>query len=289
MKKKPRPKPNQHIAISEWLESSSDIFKSAGVSSYKLDSELILGKVLGVNRTFLHVFPGKRISKKQLFHANNWRNKRAKRVPLAQIFKEKEFYGRSFTVSADTLIPRPETEAMIDLYKKVVQDKDVVLDVGTGSGIIAITCYKESLDKGLIANISACDISDRALSVASENIKTHKSSINLYKSDLLADMPLSLQDEITIIMANLPYVNSDWIDKTKSNELHHEPEEALYAEDAGMDLIKKLIQQSAKLKSIKFLILEADPEQHPDLIDFAKKYSFSHVETNNFAFTLKMS
>ena len=197
------------------------------------------------------------------------------------------FYGRDFVVSPDVLIPRPETELMIDAVLNLVgkpflpgvkpskaklSDKLKVLDVGTGSGCIAITLKREIPE----AIVEASDISEKALKVARENADNLKADIKFIKSDLLENVKF-LPD---LLVANLPYVDKDWgwIDL---ESLSNEPSIALFADNHGLALIEKLIDQAAERK-IPNLILEADPCQHEAIIDYAKTKNYRKNETRGF-------
>lgn len=268
--------------VEEWLKEATIKLKESEIRSAQLDSELILSRVLRVDRTLLHAHPHRKLSNQQIFHANNWLKKRSKRIPLSYIFGEKEFYGRNFIVSQDTLCPRPESEAIIDLYKKIEQ-KEVVLDIGTGSGILALTAKLESQN----SEVFASDISEKALRIATKNAKYWNADVKFIHSDLLNSIPEEILNKTTIILANLPYVDINWVDQSKDNELHYEPQIALYAEENGLALIKKLIQQSSKLPNIKYLILEADPCQFKDIKYIASNNGLSSIEELGYAIMLK--
>lgn len=200
--------------------------------------------------------------------------------------KSKDFYGRDFIITPDVLIPRPETEQIIDVVKslaglpilpgvkpgpRILQKNPKILDVGTGSGCIAITVKKEL--KG--AKVTGVDISKSALEIACENAKNLGADVRFIESDLLENAP----EKYDIIIANLPYVDPDW-DWLDKEALSIEPSIALYAKDHGIALIKRLIGE-IKAKP-EYLILEADPCQHTEIIEFAKKYGFQHSETRGF-------
>lgn len=199
------------------------------------------------------------------------------------------FYGRDFVVTPDVLMPRPETEQLIDKVKslaglpilpgvkpskRILKINPKILDVGTGSGCIAITVKKELPE----AEATGVDISLPALKIAEKNAKNLQANINLKQSDLLENC----NEKYDIIIANLPYVDPgwDWLDK---NSLSKEPSLALYAKDHGLALIKRLISE-IKYKP-EYLILEADPCQHDEIIGYAKKYGFQYSETRGFILT----
>ena len=193
-------------------------------------------------------------------------SQRVNRIPIAYIIGHKEFYGRNFNVNENTLIPRPESETIIDILKKIYSKKTTkLIDVGTGSGCLGITAKIEypALEVTLI------DISQQALQTAVLNAKALAARITALQSDLLANYT----KKADIIIANLPYVDRTW---DRSPETNHEPSLALFADDNGKDLIKKLIVQStSKISDGGYLIIEADPFQHGDLIKFAANKSYT--------------
>ena len=246
--------------VSSWLEE-------AAKSVDQLDAELILAHVVAKERIFLHAHPDFELQPNQIERADQSLARRANGEPLAYITGVKDFYGRQFAVSKDVLIPRPETEALIEIAKRI--NPANILDVGTGSGCIAITLAKELPN----AKIVAVDISEKALKVAQKNAEQHHAEVAFLQSDLLKNLPDTAK--FNLIVANLPYVDKNWA--WLGPELAFEPELALYAEDGGLQQIKNLIYQSpAHLLSGGYLILEADRSQHQKIIDFA-------IETGLFA------
>ncbi len=233
-----------------------------------LDSELILLNILGENdRSFFAVHGDQVLSSEQLRKFEEMVEKREKGVPLAYILRVKEFYGRNFVVSSEVLIPRPESEAVIDFAKELSVEK--IIDVGTGSGCLGITLKLEISG----AEVLATDISEDALKIARKNAENLRADIEFFESDLLENV----EGKFDLVVANLPYVSRDW-DWTSGIEF--EPEIALFAEENGLFLIKKLINQ-AKGRT-KYLILESDTSQQEEIIDFAKNHGFKLIKKDNF-------
>ena len=211
--------------------------------------------------------------------------------PKAYTEGRAEFYGREFLVTPDVLIPRPETEAMVDMvlslagksYLPGVAVPDAVLpanprilDVGTGSGCVAVTLKLELPG----AEVTACDVSERALKVAMENAEKlgvggGETGVKFVKSDLLS--ALKKRDEFDAIVANLPYVDRSW---PWLSGIEDEPEIALYAGDGGLELIFRLLEQARG--RTKYLILEADPCQHEKIVSFAEKRDYKLLRINGF-------
>jgi len=257
------------VILKGWL-------KEAEKKIYSLDAELIACFVLKFNDRVDLVLHGEEDF--DLKKADELVEKRASGVPLAYLIGEKEFFGRKFKVNKNVLIPRPETEDIILSILSIVETDNLknptILDVGTGSGCIPITLKLELPS----AKIFGSDISKAALKVAEENAKTLKADIKFTYSDLLEKFK-TLPD---IITANLPYVDKSW-DWT-SDSLKFEPALALYADDGGLKLIKKFLDEVNARKDNKkhYLLIEADTSEHDEIIKYAKNYNFELILKNNF-------
>lgn len=210
---------------------------------------------------------------------------REKGIPIAYILGVKEFYSRNFRVNSNVLIPRPETEEMIRLALETIENEKIkapeILDVGTGSGCIAITMKLELDTKKLDSKVTGVDYSVPALDLAQDNADDLDANVDFFSSDLLS----AIKNLPDIIMANLPYVDLTW-DWT-SPELKYEPALALYADDHGLKLIKKLIDEIVeKLPSQdvkkRFLFLEADTSQLDQIINYAKSKNFTLLKRTDF-------
>ena len=208
-------------------------------------------------------------------------------TPIAYQNGYQDFYGRDFLVTPDVLIPRPETEFVIDSVlnlvgkpylpgvkpgSKILPRDLKILDVGTGSGCIAITLKLELPE----ATVVACDISEEALKIARKNAEKHGIHLPFIISHLLDNVKFTPD----LIVANLPYVDKDWpwLDK---KSLSCEPPQALYAKNHGLALIYELIGQ-AKSRNVGYLILEADPCQHNDITNFAKQNNYTLYEARGY-------
>ncbi len=252
---------------------------SAQAPLSRLDAELIVARTLCQDRSFLPAHPDYEFSAQELAQIEAWAARRRAGEPLAYIFGEKAFYGRDFIVTPTTLIPRPETEALIDLAKTF--QPRAILDVGTGSGCIAVTLALELPQ----ATVSAVDISAAALKVAAKNAQKLGATVHFAQSNLLEHA-----QSYDLIVANLPYVDRDW--DWLSSELKFEPASALYAADGGLALIKQLICQApAHLNSHGKVLLEADLSQHQKIADFAAANSFRVLpsDSQNLALCLALS
>lgn len=265
------------MMIREWLHASSAKLRNIGIVSAYLDAEIILAHTLRRNRTWLHAHDHEDIPANRLDIANARLDLRLNRVPIAYIIGHKEFYGRRFHVSPSVLIPRPESETIIDLLKECYRPAHKQLvDVGCGSGVLGITAKLE-LPK---LSVTLCDISRHALTVTSKNANGHKADVQILESDLLDSYPL----QADIIVANLPYVDETW---ERSPETAHEPSLALFADENGLELIYKLINQTTEKLSVGgILLLEADPVQHKLIIKHAESRGLTPIEIRDYALVL---
>ena len=197
-----------------------------------------------------------------------------------------EFYGLKFLVTPDVLIPRPETEAAVDLIlslagvpylsgvsvpPSVLPERPRILDVGTGRGCIAVTVKKKLPE----ASVFTCDVSTKALEVARKNAEKNGVEVEFLESDLLENV----SGKFDVVVANLPYVSRDWewLDK---EALGYEPDLALYAGDGGLEIIFRLLEQARN--RTKYLILEADPCQHEKITSRAKSQGYKLLKVSGF-------
>jgi release factor glutamine methyltransferase len=272
-------------AISAWLNAAAKRLSEAGIPSARLDAEVILAHTIRKSRTYLHAHDDELLTDRFVEIADARIELRLDRTPVAYIIGHKEFYGRLFKVTPATLIPRPESEDLIDMLKEIYPTQTELLpstplrlvDVGTGSGCLGITAKLElpALDVTLL------DISRHALNVAKTNALRLDADVTLEHSNLLGNYPFAP----VYIIANLPYVDPSW---ERSPETEHEPQLALFADDGGLRLINELIDQSARALAQKgYILLEADPRQHTAIISAAKNRGFHLVDTRGFALSFQ--
>lgn len=253
--------------IGEALENERK--KSGKDQNKKLELELLLAFVLGGNRTFLLLNYQKEISTADLKKYQHLAKKLFAGWPLAYLIGEREFYGRSFLVNPATLIPRPESEMIIDLIKEESSkyQKATLVDIGTGSGCLIISLAAEL---GKKFNYRALDISSKALLAAKKNAQKNKVKINFYQSDLLKNLPK--QKGPIILLANLPYLTKEQVAKEES--IKKEPRSALISGKDGFKDYRRLFKQIAERADLKdfYLIIEIDPQQKKLVKEEGKKY-----------------
>lgn len=229
--------------------------KLKGISAKpRRDAELLLLRLLHVDRAFLLTHPDTALTSEQNARYEEWLRRRALHEPLQYIVGEQEFFGLNFAVTPDVLIPRPETEHLVEaLLARVSKDKPLhIADVGTGSGIIAVTLAHHLP----LAQVTALDISPAALAIAQRNAETHRlaNRIRFLESDLLTAVAGELFDAV---VSNPPYVAEADRDTLEPQVRDYEPASALFAGPGGLDIYERLIPQAdAVLKPGGWLLME---------------------------------
>jgi len=225
-----------------------------------LDAEVLLAFILKKPKEFLYTWPDKKLTADQTKKFQALISRRTGGEPVAYLIKNQEFYSLDFYVDKRVLIPRPETELLIEeVMEYVMNQKLKIADIGTGSGCIAV-----ALAKNLpAAKIIATDISKKALAVAKKNAGKHKAKIDFFYGNLLQPL-INKKNKIDIIVANLPYLKKP---------LPFEPKTAFVGGKDGLEIYEKLIQQIAnyKLRS-KLILLEIDPRQIIKIKKIISKY-----------------
>lgn len=275
-------------SISQMLNKTKTQLETAGILTARLDAEVLLAHAISKNRTWLAAHGDEELSEsEEVRQLESLVTRRLNREPIAYIVGKKEFYGRDFAVTPNVLIPRPETEDLIELTLSTLRAQHSelrtlhLLDVGCGSGCVGITLKLENPT----LNVTLSDISTKALQIAQQNAKRLSAKVDFTQSNLLSHLLVFSFSHFDFIVANLPYVDKNW--KT-SPELKHEPELALYANDNGLELIKKLIEQTPEVISPHgYLLLEADPEQHDLIVQYAEKYGLTLQEIKGYAIALR--
>ncbi|HET9412420.1 MAG TPA: peptide chain release factor N(5)-glutamine methyltransferase [Candidatus Saccharimonadales bacterium] len=262
------------MTIGVFLQQQTKSLGVVGITTPRLDVLVLLSDQLKKDKSWILAHLDMPLNFFQHYKLRKQCKRRSKHVPLAYIRKKQQFYGRYFTVTPDVLIPRPESETIIEIVKKYSPAS--LLDVGTGSGCIAITAKLELP----ACAVAASDISQQALNIAAGNNCSLGTDVDFWKSDLLSKVP----GKFDMIVANLPYVDRSW---ERSPETRVEPKIALFASNGGLDIIYKLLLQAPRrLTKQGLLVLEADPRQHAAIIKAAKPH-FGHVSTDGFIVVLR--
>ncbi len=235
------------------------------------EPEILLGFLFGKDREYVLTHSEIGLSPETISRFKQLEKKRLAGWSLAVLIGEKEFYGLRFMVDKHVLVPRPETEMIVDEIRKLQSESPLVIDLGTGPGTIIITLAKFS--KLNNASYFGIDISRRALIVATQNAKNHSLSneIKFFQGNLLKPIRKQLSDRNLIIAANLPYLTKKQIAAAPS--IQREPKIAL---DGGLNGLKYYRELFSQLHEIKYkslsLFIEIDPSQKQKIISLTKKY-----------------
>ena len=216
------------------------------------DAELLLMRVLGVDRAWLMTHGDAELALEQVRKFEGWIERRARNEPVQYIVGETEFYGLMLHVTPDVLIPRPETEHVVEVVlAKVERDAAVrICDVGTGSGAIAIALAAQ-LPR---AEVTAVDIAPASLAIATENAERHgvAGRIRFAASDLMGDLT---GERFDVVVSNPPYVRDDEVLEAQVRE--YEPHRALFAGPTGLEVYRRLIPQAReRLTAGGWLVME---------------------------------
>lgn len=260
------------MTVGDFLARATIELANADIATARLDCLVLLEDALGLDRATLLAHPERSLSAAQATALDKKCTQRKNHVPLAYIRHKAYFYGRTFYVNQRVLVPRPESEAMIDLLKACqLPPQPLIADIGTGSGCLGITTVLEIPH----ARLHAYDIDEGALAIAKQNARTHKVHAQFYHGNLLA----THGGPYDAILANLPYVPENYpINKAAG----HEPQLALFAGDDGLDLYRIFWKQVAALQPM-YVITESLTEQHAPLRALAEQAHYVQREHNGLA------
>ena len=250
--------------------------KENRISSAEIDAQIIFEFVTKKTREFLLSNPDCELKKSEIARIKKIVRLRCTHYPISYITGGKEFFGLDFDVSPDTLIPRPETELIVEKALEFVEankNRELsILDIGTGSGNIIISIAKntKSIEQKII--FFASDISDKALRVAKKNNKKHQTKISFKKSDLFSN----IRGKFDLIIANLPYVPEG---ESGNDEIRFEPKEAIFSGRDGATTILRFLKQAKKhLAKNGEILIEADPRNIKKIQEYALQ-TYSDTKT----------
>ena len=257
------------------INYGTEELKKSKITSGRLDSELLLTKVLNKNREEILINLDQVICEKYFLTYKKLIYRRSQNEPVAYILKEKEFWSKNFFVTYDTLIPRPETELMVEKLVKIFNEKKIsILDMGTGSGCILISLLSElKQSRGI-----GIDISKKALAIAKKNIEKHKmqKKVKLFNKSLDSNF----YKKFDLIVSNPPYIKSQEIHRLTEDIKKYEPRIALDGGNDGLDLIKKVIYKAKYILKVKgMLALEIGNEQFRKVSELLLKNNYKIEHT----------
>ena len=228
------------------INIGSGVLKEKKIISHILDSEILLSKVLKKSREEMLISLEQIIEKKDILKFRNYLNRRSKNEPVAYILEEKEFWGKKFKVNRNTLIPRPETELLVEKLLEVFKGKEIlILDIGTGSGCILLSL----LDNLRYAKGIGIDVSKHSIQLAKKNAL--KFQLNNRLRLLNKSFKNVFCKKFDLIVSNPPYIMKKDLKNLSDDIKKHEPKIALDGGNDGLDVIKKIIYKSKDILKIK--------------------------------------
>ncbi len=257
------PRPPVRLLL-QWGVSA---LREAGIETARLDAEVLLADVLGCSRAQLFARFHDSVGRREVAAYRGLVVRRARGEPVAYILGRREFYGRAFYVDRRVLIPRPETELLVERALTLLEGRPrpLVADIGTGSGAIAVTLAAERPDLRVIAT----DVSAGALEVARLNAERHgvADRVDLRLGHLLEP----LDEPVDLIGANLPYVGTEEAKRLPRDVVQYEPHEALFAGPEGLALIRELFAslQPTHLKPGGAVLLEVGYGHGREVVNLA--------------------
>jgi len=262
------------MTVGSFLRQATATLDAAGISSARLDCLVLLEDALRRNRAALLAHPEAEIDPVTDEALHTKIAQRATHIPLAYIRGHAPFYGREFVVNRHVLVPRPESEAMIEILVGLdVPKRPVIVDVGTGSGCLGITAALEIPT----ASVLLLDVDADALAIAKQNtINFGAHGVRLLKNDLLQE----ITGPLDVLLANLPYVPDDY---AINQAARHEPRVALFAGKDGLDLFRRLWQQigtRAVAQQPRYVLTESLEVQQQQLAELAHQAHYHVVQTD---------
>ena len=249
------------MTIREALRQASETLAAHSIADAHLEAEILLMHVLGIDRARLYASLGQELPHSHVEVLTQLVNRRLSKEPVAYITGHREFFGYDFHVAPGVLIPRPESELLVEETLDFVRGRfplgdAIIADIGTGSGAIAVSLALRLPN----ARVFAIDISRRALEIARTNCVKHtvEGRVNLLEGDLLSP----LAEPVDVIVANLPYVTDAELGGLGDEIEMHEPSEALAGGVDGLDEVRRLLRGAGdRLRPHGVILLEIGPAQ----------------------------
>lgn len=244
--------------INDLLVWTTRYFLDSGIKDPRLEAEILLAYVLKKDRVYLYTNFDEPVNQAERDIYRSYIKRRSGGEPLSYITGQREFMSLSFQVGPDVLIPRPDTEVMVETVLNMAQSEEIkrICDVGTGSGAIAISLAVYLGE----TEIYAVDISPAALAIARNNARMHNVRVDFREGDLLN--PMQGEEQMDMIVANLPYITEAQLKQLDKGVKDYEPRLALLASGDGLDLYRVLLPQAFQLlRPGGYILLEIDPRQ----------------------------
>ncbi len=237
------------MTLQEALVQGTKLLEEAGIAVPRLTAEVLLCHAIRCERPFLYAHPEQELREVEWIHYGRYLHERLNGKPTQYITRHQEFYGREFRVTPDVLIPRQETELVVETVLETGRGAQRILDVGSGSGAIAVTLQLETN-----ATVYGTDISAAALAVAAENARELGAQVEFVCCDLMAAIAASSMD---LVVSNPPYVPEAERASLQREVRDHEPGLALFAGPTGFEIYERLVADAGRvLRPSGWLVLE---------------------------------
>lgn len=287
----------KHWTLLEILNTTTQYFTEKNIDNPRLNAEELLGKVLDLKRVELYVAFERPLTDKEISNLRELVKRRIQHEPLQHIIGQTDFMGYPIKVNPDVLIPRPETEILVEEVLKLQNDPNLknpnILDIGTGSGCIAISLVLEWKNSQVVA----VDVSSTALKTAHQNCllntisaqmaASHKNQtidfsndITLLEHDILKPWPPSIKKQFDIIVSNPPYVTQNEMQSLQPEVNNYEPHDALTDFNDGLTFYRRIFDIVTEKKELvcRYLFLEMSGSQPEKIIAIAQNYAFNNIE-----------
>ena len=231
--------PANCMTIQTALLQGTNLLEEDSIAVPRLTAEVLLSYALQRERQYLYAHPEEELTEVAWIHYGRYLHQRLQRKPTQYITGRQEFYGREFRVTPDVLIPRPETEHLVEAALKILKPGNAVLDVGTGSGAIAVSIALESS-----AQVYATDISTAALQIARENARRLLAPVSFLAADLVSCFADATFD---LVASNPPYVPKTDHPALQREVRDYEPEVALFGGPTGLGIYERLIPEARRV------------------------------------------
>ena len=264
------------LTLREIKSKTEKFFSEKGIPNEKLDTDLILSHALNLKRLDLYLDLDRPIYEKELNQMREMVRRRAMREPLQYILGETVFFNCTLRLDKRALIPRPETELLVEQILPKAQEAEQVLELGTGSGAIVLALAKA----GVPSEITAIDRDPEALALAKSNADALGLSeqITFLESDWLSNLPV--EKSFDLIISNPPYLSQALYESAEPEVRDFEPKQALLSAESGMADIKIIMQQSFSfLKPNGYLVFETGTDQHAELSKEAEQIGYQWIRT----------
>ena len=266
---------NNHSRVIDIINWAEEYFSLNGFENSRKEIEWLLEEILGCKKLELYLRYEEELTAEQLQTLHTWIDRRIEKEPVQYITGNCEFYGRKFIVNNDVFIPRAETETLINIVLSILDNSSYqnILDVCTGSGCIAITLAKELNN----ANVSAIDVSEKALNIAMINAKNHNVDINFEQIDILSN---TYKNNMDMIVCNPPYIPINEMGSIMDDVRLYEPKIALTDGSDGLSFYKRISELAPSIVAPGgHVLLEVGINQHPRLVkNIFDVQSFSKIE-----------